>query len=124
MKKRILIIILVSCFVFTAYVSLDANSGKDYKVLKNALKDHPVKKGDVTWLRISVWEGKKEKVKIKVPIALLELFTDCVDEKVTIHEGKKVELKEILRILTKNGPQTLIEIAGDDDDEMVKIWVE
>lgn len=120
MKKTISMMVLV-CFLLVGFTALDANTNKDYKVLKKSLKD---KKGKSSaWLRISVTEGKKEKVMIKVPLALIELFSDTLDEKVDVN-GSDVKIKDILKVLTDNGPQTLVEISNTEENEIVKIWIE
>jgi len=120
MRKSTFILIL--CFMITVTFSLQATGNNDYRVLKNAMKGKSATQKTATWLRISVTEAGKEKVMIKVPVRLLELFSDCLDEEITVKDGKKVDLKEILDVLVKNGPQTIVEI--NDDDEVVKIWVE
>jgi hypothetical protein len=123
MKKKILTLMLVVCFIFTASVGLKATSDNDYRVLKKALKGGGSKvTKEATWLRISVTEGEKQKIMIKVPVSLIELFSDCLDEEVTVRDGKKVDLKEVLALLVANGPQTIVEIT--DEDQVVKIWVE
>jgi copper chaperone CopZ len=119
--KKLLSIALTVCFLMAGCLSLEANTQKDYKVLKNSL--HGVKGKTVTWLRISVTEGKNENVMIKVPIALIELFSDSLNKKVNINE-KDINIKEILEVLISNGPQTLIEITDNKKHEVVKIWVE
>lgn len=101
-------------------------SAEEYKVIKRAVKDKkaPETTDEVTWFRLEVTDKaeNKTKVKIKIPLSLVEMFADCEEEAIDLKDKCKVSLKTILKELKKNGPMTLIEVEGDK--ELVKIWFE
>ncbi len=125
MKKNLNLILVI--FVISALVlgTLPAfgNSADDYKVIKNAAK---TSKGtaDITWFRIEVTEKgtNKAKVKIKLPISVIEMLAECTDGDINLENKCKINLKKILAELKKGGPMTLVEI--EEDDGYVKIWFE
>jgi len=125
MKKQInvLMIVLVVAAFMAASLTLWADSQDDYKVIKKAVD---AKKGDgtVTMIRIEVTEKgtQKSKVKIKVPLSLVELFSDCSEDLKINTEKCKVDLKKILSELKKSGPMTMVEV--EEEDTLVKIWLE
>ena len=123
-RNLILVIFVMVTFMAAALPVLgDSSSSEDYKVIKNAVKGKK-KSGDISWFRIEVTDKKtrKTKVKIRIPIGLVDLLSDC-DKDIKIDDGKcKINLKKILEELKKNGPMTLIEV--DDDDGYVRIWFE
>ena len=98
-------------------------SAEDYKVIKRAVKNKK-NTGEVTWFRLEVTDktAKKTKVKIRIPLSLVELFADCEKEAIDLKNKCKISLKTILKELKKNGPMTLIE--AECDKELVKIWFE
>ena len=120
MKKLVLIIFVISTLVVGPLPAF-GDSADDYKVIKNAVK----KKGskNVSFIRIEIVDKgkKKEKVKIKLPLSLVELLADCTKEKIDI-DNFKFDLKKIVAELKKSGPTTLVEI--ESEDESVKIWLE
>ena len=123
--KRNLILMIFVMVVFMAATLPVLGSAEEYKVIKNAVKNKNTG-GDVTWFRLEVTDktAKKTKVKIKIPLSLVEMISDCTDDVIDIKTKTKtkVDLKKILQELKKHGPMTLIEV--DDEDELVKIWFE
>ena len=123
--KRNLISVIFVMVVFMAATLPVLGSAEEYKVIKNAVKNKN-SDSDVTWFRVEVTDktAKKTKVKIKIPLSLVEMISDCTDEGIDIktRSKTKVDLKKILQELKKHGPMTLIEV--DDEDELVKIWFE
>jgi hypothetical protein len=125
MKRNLILVIFLMVTFMAAALPVPGNSSssEDYKVIKNAVKGKK-KSGDTAWFRIEVTDKKtrKTKVKIRIPIGLVELLADC-DKDIKIDDGKcKINLKKIIEELKKSGPMTLIEI--DDDDGYVRIWFE
>jgi hypothetical protein len=124
MRRHLILTIFVMA-VFMAATLPVLGSAEEYKVIKNAVKNKNTG-GNVTWFRLEVTDktAKKTTVKIKIPISLVEMISDCTDEEIDIKTKTKckVDLKKILHELKKNGPMTLIEV--DDQDELVKIWFE
>lgn len=121
-----LVIFLMVTFVAASLPAL--GSAEEYKVIKRAVKDKkaPESTDEVTWFRLEVTDKaeNKAKVKIKIPLSLLELFANCEKDDIDLDlkDKCKVSLKTILKELKKNGPMTLIEVEGDK--ELVKIWFE
>ncbi len=103
-------------------------SAEEYKVIKRAVNDKKTAEttNEVTWFKLEVTDkaANKTKVKISIPLSLVEMFADCEKEDLDIDlKGKcKINLKTILKELKKNGPMTLIE--AESDKELVKIWFE
>ena len=66
----------------------------------------------------------KEKVKVTLPIALVEVFLKCSQDKhLRIHgEECEIDLKELFTELKKLGPMVLIEV--NEEDEIIKVWLE
>lgn len=125
MKRNLILVIFVMVTFMAATLPVlgDSSSSEDYKVIKNAVKGKK-KSGDIAWFRIEVTDKKtkKAKVKIRIPIGLIDLLADC-DKDIKIDQGKcKINLKKIIEELKKNGPMTLIEV--DDEDGYVRIWFE
>ncbi len=124
MKKLMLVIILVSTLLFGSLTTAAfADSSEDYKVIKRASKDKK-NTGDIKWFRIEVTEKGKEKakVKIKLPVSLIEMLADSTDGKINLEKKVNVDLKKVLADLKKNGPMTLVEIESEEGN--VKIWFE
>lgn len=122
MKKLILVIVIIFTLVVGTSLVF-ADSAEDYKVIKKASKNKQ-DSDDLTWFRVEVVEktGKKGKVKIKLPISLVESLADCSDGAINLDKKCKFDLKKVLADLKKYGPMTLIEIESDDAD--VKVWFE
>jgi len=122
MKKLILVIFIVFTLVIGTS-TVFADSTDDYKVIKKASKNKK-KSGDLTWFRVEIVEktGKKGKVKIKLPISLVETLADCTDGAINLENKCKFDLKKVLADLKKYGPMTLVEIESDDAD--IKVWFE
>jgi hypothetical protein len=120
MKKNLVLVMFIMVTFLAGTFMIKGNSEEDYKVIKNAVK---ASGGEVSWFKITVFDKKanKEKVNIKVPFSLVEMF---IGDKKDIPGKEKcdVDFKKVIEILKKNGPTTLVEI--DEEDETVKIWLE
>lgn len=105
-----------------------ADSKDDIQTIKKAVKKNPEYKAgeEVKWFKLLVMdnETKKEKVKITLPISLIEIVLECVDEEdLKIDEDEcEIDIKELFAELKRLGPAVLIEIT--EDDETIKIWFE
>lgn len=105
-----------------------ADSKDDIRTIKKAVKKNPDYKAgeEVKWFKVLVTDNKtkKDKVKITLPISLIETLLKCVDEddlKIDTDECD-IDLKELFAELKRLGPTVLIEI--NEDGETVKIWFE
>jgi len=123
-RNLILVVFVLAAFMAAAFPVLgDSSAEKDYKVIKNAVKEKK-DSGEISWFRIEVTDKKtnKVKVKIKLPMSVIDLVAECEDD-IKIDNGKcNLKLKKILEELKKAGPTTLIEV--EEDDVLVKIWIE
>jgi hypothetical protein len=105
-----------------------ADSKDDIQTIKKAVKKNPDYKAgeEVKWFKLLVTDNKtkKDKVKITLPICLIETLLKCVDEDDLDFEGDEceIDLKELFAELKKLGPAVIIEIV--EDDETVKVWFE
>ena len=128
MKKVASLVLIV--FVLGVFLPnlLLADSKDDIQAIKKAVKKNPDYKAgeEVKWFKVLVTDNKtkKDKVKITLPISLIETLLKCVDEddlKIDKDECD-IDLKELFAELKRLGPTVLIEII--EDDETVKIWFE
>ncbi|MDH7492279.1 MAG: hypothetical protein QHH44_00195 [Candidatus Saccharicenans sp.] len=127
MKKVILITTLVLATLFLTAVLFGAGDRDDYQVIKKAVQDspkvEPVK--EVKWFKVLVTDTRtgKEKVKITMPIALVEIFARCAENKeVKMGSGCSLNLEQLLAELKKAGPLAIIEV--NEEEETVKVWLE
>ncbi|MCK5058286.1 MAG: hypothetical protein KAT34_16655 [Candidatus Aminicenantes bacterium] len=122
MKKLILVIFIIFILV-VGTSTVFADSADDYKVIKKVSKNKQ-NSGDLTWFRVEIIEktGKKSKIKIKLPIFLVETLADCTEGAINLENKCKFNLKKVLADLKKYGPMTLVEIESDDAD--IRVWFE
>ena len=125
--KKIFLFILIFALAFSmSFSSIFSTSSKeDYKVIKRAVGKEKIRSGEVKWFKILVIDNKtqKPKVRITIPISLMELVVNsCPEAKFRVEEGCKIELRKFFYELKKLGPLCLIEI--NEEDETVKIWLE
>ncbi|MDI6849008.1 MAG: hypothetical protein QME69_04355 [Candidatus Saccharicenans sp.] len=127
MNKVILVTTLVLSLLLLAS-NLAAGDRDDYQVIKKAVQEtskvEPVK--EVKWFKVLVTDTRtgKEKVKITMPISLVEIFARCADNKEVRlgRDGCTLNLPELLAELKKVGPLAIIEV--NEEDETVKVWLE
>ncbi len=99
----------------------------DLQAIKKAVKENPnVKPGqEVKWFKVLITDTKtqKDKVKITLPVSLIELVLEAEHDHFRIDRDEyDVDVREIFRELKKAGPMALIEIC--EDDEIIKVWFE
>ena len=128
MKKIASLFLIV--FVLGVFLPnfLLADSKDDIQTIKKAVKKNPEYKAgeEVKWFKVLVTDNitKKDKVKITLPISLIETLLKCVDEddlNIDMDECD-IDLKDLFAELKRLGPAVLIEV--NEDDETVKIWFE
>ncbi|MEI6614929.1 MAG: hypothetical protein WCL37_08525 [Chrysiogenales bacterium] len=126
--KKITVWLAVLLFGFVVVTGLFASTADDYKVIKNAVKSSETSatgQNSVQWFKIVVTgkDGSKEKVKISLPISLVEMMINaCPEEKFEVEHGCRIDIKKIWNELKKAGPMALVEV--EDHGETVKIWFE
>jgi hypothetical protein len=131
MKKRDAVLragMAVMLLGFFLVAGLSATAADDYKVIKNAVKgtgSSGAGQNSVQWFKILVVDkhGDGEKVKITLPISLVEMMINaCPEEKFNIDHGCKIDIRRVWNELKKAGPLALVEV--EDHGETVKIWFE
>lgn len=128
MKRiTIFILVLIMAGFFSAGIVF-ADNDDDFQAVKKAVKDNPQydPAKEAKWFKVLVTDTQtnKDKVKITLPISLVELFMKCTENKnLRIDRDEyDIDLKELFAELKKVGPMALIEVY--EDDEVVKIWLE
>jgi len=127
MKKRIAVL-SVCLMVIALAATLAAAAADDYKVIKNAVSGPEASRAgrkSLQWFKIVVTgkEGANEKVRITLPVSLVEvLLSACPEKKLNVEHGCEIDLKRVWNDLKAAGPMALVEV--EDHDETVKIWLE
>lgn len=128
MKKVAIIVLFIFVITFLLADLTFAKNEDDLQAIKKAVKKNPqYEKGkEVKWFKVLVTdnETKKDKVKITVPISLIEFFINCAHDKhMKIDKDDcEIDLKELFKELKKLGPTVFIEVV--EDNETVKVWFE
>ena len=130
MDKKISALIILAVFGFgsAAAPAFAVTHDKDFKVIQRAVNQGPAPatSGEVKWLKVLVSDsGSSEaKVKITLPIALIEAVLACTDGKhFKVDDGDcEIDLKAVWAALKKAGPMALVEI--EDDGAVIKVWLE
>ena len=128
MKKITVFVLALILMGFVGVGAAYAGSDDDFQAVKKAVKDNPQYDPgkEAKWFKVLVTDTRtnKDKVKITLPISLVELFMKCTDNKnLRIDRDEyDIDLKELFAELKKVGPMALIEVY--EDDEIVKIWLE
>jgi hypothetical protein len=128
MKKIALFILIVFTLSIIAINILHAERNDDIQAIKKAVKENPQYKSGVEakWFKVLVTDTrtKKDKVKITLPVSLIELVMKCTDDRhLRVNRDEyDIDLKELFTELKKLGPTALIEVY--EDEEIVKIWLE
>jgi len=127
MKKTTLAILVLLMIGLAAAPAVAANNN-DFKSIQKAVKQNPnYEEGrQVRWFKVLITEGRSREAKLKItlPIALVELVLSCSDNRhFKYHDDEcEVDLKTLWNELKKAGPMALIEIQ--DDDAIIKVWLE
>jgi hypothetical protein len=128
MKKLAIFGLALAALSFAASPFLLAEGNNDLQVIKKAVRHNPAYEAgkEVRWLKILVTEnGTKEvKVKVTLPLSVLDIFFDCTKGKrIKVHDGDcEIDLRALFKELKARGPMALIEI--NEADTTFKIWFE
>ncbi len=120
-----LAVLLLGCF---AVPVMKAEKKDDLQAIKKAVKENPAYEAgkDAKWFKVLVTDAKtnKDKVRITLPIAIVEVFLRCADDKhIRMHRHDcDIDIGALFAELKKIGPMSLIEVM--DEDEIVKVWLE
>jgi len=129
MKKITLFVLLTFALSLAPahFLAAEDAGNSDLQAIKKAVKENPnVKPGqEVKWFKVLITDTKtqKDKVKITLPISLIELVLEAEHDHFRIDRDEyDVDVREIFRELKKAGPMALIEVC--EDDEIIKVWFE
>ncbi len=128
MKKTTIAVVAMLAVTFLAVPALRADRTRDFQSIQKAVKQNPAyEEGkEVRWFKVLVTDTKtnKDKVRITLPLALVEAFLNCADDKhVRLNDSNcDIDFKTLFSEIKKVGPMALIEIV--DHDQMVKVWLE
>ncbi|MBA7494235.1 hypothetical protein ES702_04810 [subsurface metagenome] len=127
--KKVAILVLITIVISLLFVGiLLAERNDDIQAIKKAVKKNPAYKAgnEVRWFKVLITDNrtKKDKVRITLPVSLIEFFIKCTDDKhLRINRDEcDIDLKELFAELKKLGPTVLIEVH--EDEETVKVWFE
>jgi len=128
MKKAAILIVVIILLSLLLAPALVADSSDDIQVIKKAVKKNPAYKSgkEVMWFKLLITDNrtKKDKVRMTLPVALVEYFLKCAEDK---HMRIKrddcdVNLMDLFRDLKKLGPMSVMEIY--EDGVTIKVWFE
>ena len=130
MTKRNTTFALLAVFglVLAAAPALAAANDKDFKIIQRAAHkgQSPPSRGEVQWLKVQIQDSRSSeaKVKITLPVALIETLLACADGRhFKVDDGDcEIDLKAVWKALKKAGPRALVEI--EDDGAVIRIWLE
>jgi len=128
MKKAAILVLIMFALIFILANFLLADSRDDYQAIKKAVKENPDYRAgkEVKWFKVLVTDNKlkKDRVRITLPICLIELFLKCADVDRLKIKGEKcdIDLKKLFYELKKTGPMAIIEVY--ENGETVKVWLE
>jgi hypothetical protein len=128
MKKAVFPVLAAFSLVLAISGVALAEGQNDIQAIKKAVKENPnYEPGkEVKWFKVLVTDNKagKDKVRVTLPISLVEAFVKCADNKhLRIDKGDcDIDFGELLVELKKVGPMAIVEIY--EDDETVKVWLE
>jgi len=128
MKKAVILVLVIFALSLVIVNFLLADGRADYQIIKKAVKENPNykagKEAKLFKVLITDNENKKVRVKVTLPISVIEIFLECAPDKhIRIdHDDCEIDLKEIFKELKELGPLALIEVS--EEDKTVKIWLE
>lgn len=128
MKKLIVSFLAVVMTTGLAGSLAAAGIQNDFQAVKKAVKENPVYDSgkEVKWFKVLVTDAKtnKDKVRITLPISLVEVFVRCAENKhVRMNrQDLDIDIGELFAELKKLGPMALIEVY--EDDAIIKVWLE
>ncbi|MFQ6069330.1 MAG: hypothetical protein ACE5LC_02265 [Candidatus Aminicenantales bacterium] len=128
MKKTALFLVLILIFIFLSSSTILAERNDDFQTIKKAVKKNPSYKGqEVKWFKVLITDAKtkKDRVRITLPISLIELFLKCAKDKHWHFDDEwecDVDVEKLFYELKKLGPMALVEIY--EEDEIIRVWLE
>ena len=128
MKKATFTVLAVFALALALGGIALAEGPDDIQAIKKAVKENPnYEPGkEVKWFKVLVTDNKagKDKVRITLPLSLVEACVKCADDKhLGLDKGDvDIDFGQLLVELKKVGPMAIVEIY--ENDETVKVWLE
>jgi len=128
MKRTTIGVLAILAVSLAAVPALTAERTDDFQAIQKAVKQNPAYEPgkEAQWFKVLITDTKtgKDKVRVTLPLSLIELLINCSDDKpMKLNEGKcSVDLKALFAELKKVGPMALIEIM--DEGALIKVWLE
>ncbi len=126
--KRTALIVLAAFALGALAVPAAAAHSKEFKVIQNAVKQAPAAetRREAKWLKVLITDNQSNEAKVKValPVALIEAVLACTDGRhFKVHDDNcEIDLKAVWAALKQAGPMALVEI--EDDGAVIKVWLE
>jgi hypothetical protein len=130
MTKRTTGFVILAVFGFglAAAPAFVAANDTDFRIIQRAAHkgQPPAARGEARWFKVLIQDSRSSeaRVKITLPIALIEALLACADGRhFKVDEGDcEIDLKAVWTALKKSGPLALVEI--EDDGAVIKVWLE
>lgn len=128
MKKVTILILMIFILSMILTGFLLAANKSDIQVIKKAVKKNPNYEAghEAKWFKVLVTNthSKRDRVKITLPISLVEFFLKCSESKSLYVDcdDYDIDLRELFLELKKLGPTVLIEL--EEDGDIFKVWLE
>ncbi|MBN1224083.1 MAG: hypothetical protein JXB23_12620 [Candidatus Aminicenantes bacterium] len=128
MKKITILVTMIFLLSLLVVGAVHLERNDDIQTIKKAVKENPkfTPGKEARWFKVLVTDtlANKDKLRITLPISLVELFMRCTRGKhLSIDcEEYDIDLKKCLTELKELGPRALIEVSADG--EVLKIWLE
>ena len=117
MKKAAILVLILLALSVVLVSFLLAGGSDDYQVIKKAVKENPnYKPGkEAKWFKVLIADSKTNKVRVKVtlPISVIEIFLECTDDKrlKIDHDDCEIDLKEVFKELKERGIYTQVSVT-------------
>jgi flagellar basal body-associated protein FliL len=121
-----LVVVVAAVFVVSAFGMTERTD--DFQAIKKAVKENPqaVPGQPAKWFKLLVTDARtgQEKVKITLPLSVMDIVANCVDLKDVEmrHPGCHLDLGELFKELKAAGPMMFLEVQ--EDDAVIKLWLE
>jgi hypothetical protein len=122
MRKTIPMIVAVLTLILLIVSPIMANSSEDYEAIRKATKSGKDECLTVFKILVTDKKAKKVKVKLTLPITLVNWIGDHCHGRIDLGDGCHLNLRSIVKKLKRGEPFSILEI--DDGEETVKIWFE
>ncbi|MFA4925250.1 MAG: hypothetical protein WC524_01195 [Candidatus Aminicenantales bacterium] len=119
------LMVIFLCLIAGPSFTLDKD---DYQVIKKAVQENPKTQpaGEAKWFKVLIVDKAtgKEKVRVTLPISLVEIFARCAENEEIKMDGKNQNLnvEQLIEQLKKAGSMSIVEI--DDEEATIKVWLE